>query len=333
MDYLISITLVVLSALFSGLNLGLFTLDTQTLKRRTALGDAYAAKIYPLRKRGNQLLATLLLGNITVNTVLAVYLGSILNGVVAGFLATTIIFLFGEIIPQAIFARHALKFGAFMAPFVRFSLFIFYPIAFPIAFVLDKFLGDELPTIFTKTELMHIISEHEDSEHSIIDADEERIVHGALKFSHRKVEEVMTPIEKVSTFPAEQKLTTDFFERVTDKAYSRYPVYKGEKTNIIGILYAKDLLTEDENITIVETEEAFENNFLRVKTSQYLDGVLAHMLKQKRHMAMVYSAANVCVGVITLEDIIEEILQYEIEDEDDEGVSKEITSIPLDTSL
>ncbi len=329
MDYLIALALITLSAFFSGLNLGLFTYDTQTLKRRAQLGDKNAKKIYPLREKGNQLLTTLLLGNVTVNTILAIYLGTIFDSVLAGFIATGIIFVFGEITPQAVFSRHALVFGGFAAPLVRVALFIFFPIAYPIAFILDKVLGDEIPRLYSKNELMHIISEHEDSEHSPIDADEKRIVHGALKFSHRIVEEVMTPISKVVTFSSDQKLTQEFFEKVAEEGFSRYPVYAHDPANIVGILYTKDLLVEDENITIAETEEAFEHEFLKVRASNHLDTVLTRMLKQKRHMAVVYNAQIECVGVITLEDIIEEILQHEIEDEDDEGISREIQTLPL----
>ncbi len=309
--------LITLSAFFSGLNLGLFTIDKQTIKRQAALGNVQAARIYPLREYGNQLLTTLLLGNVTVNTILAIYLGSLLNGVIAGFIATGIIFLFGEIIPQAVFSRHALAFGSFASPLVYVALFIFAPIAFPIAYILDKILGNELPRMLSKHELMHIISEHEDSEDSNIDADEERILHGALKFSHRKVSEVMTPIDKVAMFDKNQKLDSEFFEKVAEEGYSRYLVYSGHKGNIEGILYAKDLLIEDEHIAIHETEEAFDTEFMKVRANNLLDGVLTRMLKEKRHIAVAYDKNGQSAGVITLEDIIEEILQFEIEDEDD----------------
>jgi metal transporter CNNM len=318
MDYIIVIVLVILSALFSGLTLGLFSLDKQTLKRLASLGDTNAIKVYPLRAHGNRLLTTLLLGNVTTNTVLAIFLGSIASGVTAGFIATSIIFVFGEIIPQAGFSRHALVLSAWCAPFLRLCLFIFYPISFPIAYILDKLLGNELPKMYSRHELMHIISEHEDSEHSPIDADEERILHGALKFSHRKVAEVMTPIEKVVMFDMNQKLTQEFFEKVSEEGYSRYLVYSGHKGNIEGILYAKDLLVEDEHIAIHETEEAFDSEFMKVRAGNKLDGVLARMLKEKRHIAVAYNNNGQSVGVITLEDIIEEILQFEIEDEDDD---------------
>jgi metal transporter CNNM len=317
MDYLIAFILITLSAFFSGLNLGLFTYDTQTLNRLAKLGDKNAAKIYPLRQKGNQLLTTLLLGNVTVNTILAIYLGSIFDSVIGGFIATALIFICGEITPQAVFSRHALVFGGFAAPLVRIALFVFWPIAFPIAFILDKILGDEIPRMYSKSEFMHIITEHEQSEHSPIDADEKRIVHGALMFSHRKAREVMTPLADAVMFEKNQTLTTNFFESVAESGYSRYPVYSGNRANIVGILFAKDLLVEDENIAIHATDEAFEENFLKVKTSALLDQVLAKMLKQKRHIAVVYSKNGQPAGIISLEDIIEEILQHEIEDEDD----------------
>ncbi len=333
MEYPIALALITLSAFFSGLNLGLFTYDTQTLKRRAELGDKNAKKIYPLRAKGNQLLTTLLLGNVTVNTILAIFLGTIFDSVIAGFIATAIIFIFGEITPQAVFSRHALVFGGFAAPLVRIALFVFYPVAFPIAYILDRVLGDELPRMYSKSELMHIISEHEDSEHSPIDADEERILHGALKFSHRRVSEVMTPLHVVAMFDCDQKLTQSFFEEVANLGYSRYPVYQKKRANIIGILYTKDLLVENENIAIKDTEEAFDRRFMKVKNNNLLDEVLTRMLKQKRHLAIVYDTDEEAVGVITLEDIIEEIIQYEIQDEDDIGAGKEIVTPPLASSL
>ncbi len=318
MEYLISFILIGFSALFSGLTLGLLTLDTQTLKRRADAGDRQAARIFPIRKKGNLLLTTLLLGNVGVNTALSIFLGSIASGIVAGIIATAAIFLFGEIIPQAVISRHALYFGSKTAPFVRLLIWVLYPITWPISYALDRALGEELPTVYSKSEIMQIISEHEDSEHSPIDEDEERIVHGALQFSHLRVSEVMTPLEEVVMFEAGQRLTDTFYETVTDEGFSRYPVYSGKRENIVGILYAKDLLTEDDGISIHATEDALEKNFMRVRRSEFLDVVLTKMLKQKRHIAVVENRNKIVVGVISLEDIIEEIIQVEIEDEDDE---------------
>ncbi len=317
MIYLLTLFLICCSAIFSGLTLAYFSLDIHSLRRRAKAGDPQALVIYPLRARGNLLLTTLILGNVVVNTILSVYLGSLTSGIFASILATTLIFIFGEIGPQALFSRHALAFGSAFAPITRFLIIIFYPIAFPVAYTLDKLLGHAMPTMYSHRELMEIVSEHEDSEHSAIDEDEERIIHGALRFSHLKVREVMTPIEKVVMFDENQTLTDNFFESVNDAGYSRFPIYSSNKTNVVGILFAKDLLTEDENISIKQTEEAFETNIMRIKGGTNLDTVLTAMLKQKRHLAIVEKSNSEAIGVLSLEDIIEEIIQTEIEDEDD----------------
>lgn len=321
MEYAISLVLIALSALFSGLTLGYFTLDVHNLKRQVKLGNPQAQKIAPVRERGNHLLTTLLFGNVAVNSILSVYLSSLASGIVAAMSATALIFLFGEIIPQAVISRHAMRFGALFAPLVRLLMIITSPVTYPIAFMLDKLLGNEMPTMFTKHELMEIISEHEDSEHSSIDADEERIIHGALRFSHMVVQDAMTPIQNVIMFDEHEKLNDDLFEAINHHGFSRYPIYSGNRSHIVGLLFAKDLIVEDEDISIRDATDAFESSYLKARSDELLDAVLTRMLKQRRHIAIVFDKQNTFVGVITLEDIIEEIIQYEIEDEDDAEIS------------
>ena len=322
MIYLFSVILIVCSAIFAGLTLAYFSLDLHSLKRRARAGHKDAIAVYKLRNTGHLLLTTLLLGNVSVNTILSVYLGSEGDDVVASLVATGLIFVFGEIGPQALFSRHAMWFASRFAPLTRALVFVAYPIAFPVAYTLDKLLGHATPQMYSHSELMQIVSEHEDSEHSEIDADEERIVHGALQFSHRQVREVMTPIEDVTMFDENQKLNDQFFTQVGDAGYSRFPVYSGNKSNIVGILFAKDLLTEDEEIAIKQTKDAFETDILRIRASMFLDTVLTLMLKRKQHLAIVETKSGVAVGVLSLEDIIEEIIQVEINDEDDTDVDE-----------
>lgn len=318
MEYLISLVLVLLSGLFSGLTLGLLSLDTHSLKRQARHGDVNAAAIFPVREKGNLLLTTLLLGNVAVNTTLSIFLGSLASGLVAGITATALIVVFGEIIPQAVISRYALWFGAKTIWFTKLIIMLAYPIAYPIAKALDYFLGSELPTTYSHKELMDIISEHEESEHSPLDEDEERIMHGALQFSHIRVREVMTPAEEVVSYNENQRLTKEFFTEVNDEGFSRLPIYRGGKGNIVGILYVKDLLVEDEHISIKETEEAFDQKFLVVRAEDMLDAVLGKMLKSRQHLAIVRNKDQKFVGVVSLEDIIEEIIQQEIVDEDDD---------------
>jgi metal transporter CNNM len=317
MEYLISTILIALSALFSGLTLGLLSLDVHSLQRRAKYGDADAAIVYPLRKQGNLLLTTLLLGNVAVNTTLSIFLGSIASGLVAGIIATSLIVVFGEIIPQSVISRHGLYFGARTAWFTKIAIVLCWPIAYPVSKILDHFLGHEVPTIYTKSELMDIVAEHEISHLSDIDQEEKKIVHGALHFSTVYVKDAMTPKSEIVSFSEEETLTEDFFEAVNQSGFSRIPIYRGTPENIIGILFTKDLIVEDEMIAIKDTEEALEREFLVVNVGAFLDEVLVRMLKQKRHIAIVQQAGKLA-GLITLEDIMEEIIQQEIEDEDDE---------------
>lgn len=317
-DYFIATALVVLSGLFSGLTLGLLSLDTQSLRRRAKHGDAEAKVIYPLRQQGNLLLTTLLLGNVLVNTTLSIYLTNVASGLVAGIMATALIVVFGEIVPQAVISRYALWFGAKTAWFTRLVIFLFYPITWPIAKILDTVLGSELPTTYSHKELMDIIVEHEQSEHSQLDADEGRIMQGALQFSHMRVREVMTPAERVVMYDESQTLTSDVLEEINDTGFSRLPIFSGNRNNIVGLLYVKDLIIEEEGVAIRNTAEAFDTKVLMVRGDMLLDNVLGKMLKSRQHLALVRSRNGQFLGVISMEDIIEEIIQQEIEDEDDE---------------
>lgn len=317
MDYAIVLLLLALSALFSGLTLGLMSLDVHALRRKMALGDDAAARIYEVRRRGNELLTALLLGNVTVNAILAIFLGDMTTGVAAAFIATALIFVFGEIIPQAAMTRHAMRVGAVAAPFVRGLLMVTSPITYPAGKMLDWVLGEELPDVYSKHELMEIIAEHEDSEHSPLDSDEERILHGALSFSNKPVHEVMTPSEYVFAYEADQVLDRDFRKTLLETGRSRFPIYRRNKNNIVGILYAKDLLLEPLDETAIE---ACDRSFLLVRPNETLDTIMSYMLKRKLHLGVVMDHDDTFLGVIALEDILEEVLQTEIRDEDDHMV-------------
>jgi metal transporter CNNM len=126
---------------------------------------------------------------------------------VAGFLATALIVVLGEIVPQAVFARYAMKLVHRFVWIAKLFIFLLYPITLPMARTLDKFLGQQMPTVYTKKELIKIIEEHEDSKQSDIDEDEERIIKGALSFSDKKVGDIMTPRTEVFDLQADEKCT------------------------------------------------------------------------------------------------------------------------------
>ncbi|MDH4329990.1 MAG: hemolysin family protein [Candidatus Moranbacteria bacterium] len=315
MAYFLVFVLITLSGIFSGLNLGLLSLNKTDLERKIKLGNKDAKKVYPVRKNGNLLLVTLLIGNVAVNSAISIFLGSIVSGVIAGIISTALIVIFGEIIPQAVFSRHALKFGAKSVFLVRFFIFIFYPVCAPMAWALNRILGEEMPTIWSKDELREIVKLHEDSPHSDIDSDEERIILGALSFSHKTVEDVMTPRSVLFTLDSHTVLDKTTLEKIREKGFTRIPVYEKRIDNIIGLLYSKDLIGipfGEEISKILRT-----NKLIRVSEGKKLDSLLSEFIKKKSHFAFVFNEYGGLEGAVTLEDIIEEVLRIEIVDEND----------------
>ena len=150
------------SALFSGLTLGLMSLDIRGLELAIAGGDAekkrQAEKILPLRQHGNLLLCTLLLGNTLVNSGIAILTASFTGGVIGGVISTGFILIFGEIIPQSFCSRYGLAAGAKTVELVWIIRMILLPVAWPLSKVLDRVLGEELGTIYSKHELKELFS-------------------------------------------------------------------------------------------------------------------------------------------------------------------------------
>lgn len=329
MEYILIVTLLGFSALFSGLTLGLMGWDAQDLKRKAESGDTDAALIYPVRKDGNLLLTTLLVGNVLVNAVLSIFLGSLTTGVIAVAVATMLIVVFGEIVPQALFNRNAIFLGARFVWLVRVFLFVLYPVAKPIAFMLDKALGAELPDIYSKQELVKLIEEHEDSHHSDVDEDEERIIKGALTFSDKKVRSIMTPRTVVQAFEKNDVINEELLAVVRDSGLSRFPVYEEDLDSIVGMLYSSQLIGGDNIDAKVGDVASHEVRFIQEDAS--LDDALQMFLKTHKHLSIVRDEFGGMAGVLTLEDVLEEIIKTEIVDERDihadmRAYAKETTS-------
>jgi metal transporter CNNM len=317
MDYFIVFVLLFLSGVFSGLTIGMFSLGLTTLERKIKLGDKRAVKIYNIRKNGSLLLVTLLLGNVAVNSAMAIFLGSIAAGFVAGLLATGLIVIFGEILPQAFFSRYALSFGAKFVWIVKFFIILFYPVSKPLSMLLDYVLGKEMPAIWSKQEIQEIIKHHEDSPDSSIDEDEERIILGALTFSDKTAVDIMTP-KTVVYFLNDQKIIgQELLDEIREKGFSRIPVYNQKTDDMTGILYSKDLIGINTEKEIKVADLVKDNEVVSVESNTKLDFLFNLLIKKRVHMAFIFNEFGVFYGIVTLEDIIEEILKIEIVDEDD----------------
>jgi len=148
------------SALFSGLNLGMFGVSRLRLEIQDATGDEAASRVLALRRNPHRLLATILWGNVAVNCLLTILLDSVMAGLGAWIVSTVGITIFGEIAPQAYFSRHSLRVGAALAPFLRFYGIVLAPVAWPSARLLDAWLGVEGAEYFRERDVRELIRRH-----------------------------------------------------------------------------------------------------------------------------------------------------------------------------
>lgn len=330
-QWILIVVCVMFSALFSGLTLGLMSLDPQQLEIVMANSDdpklAQAAKIiYPVRLHGNLLLCTLLLGNVTVNSSLSIISAKLFSGLVGLFVSTGVITVFGEIVPQAICCRYGLQIGRVTVPIVKVFLVLFYPICKPLAWVLDVLLGHEIGTTYTSSEMAKLIEMHvqRGDFHSAVGA----AMTGALRYHQCKVYEVMTPLVNVFMLSADERLGFDVVAKIFKTGYSRIPVYEVNKSNIVGLLFVKDLifLDPEDEIPVKNFVQIFGRGMHVVWADDKLGDVLKLLKGGRSHMAVVRDVNNQdsdvdpyyeVKGIITLEDILELILGDEIVDETD----------------
>lgn len=308
--------LIGLSAVFSGLTLGLLSLNVFELKRKAELGDKQAAKVYPIRKRGNELLVALIIGNVFVNAALTVMLNSFLAGLIAVILSTVLITMFGEILPQALLKKHGLSFSARFAFYINQWLLIIKPLSYLPTKLLDRTVGGEQPTIYSNNEIVKIIEEHEESKESDIEEDELRIVANALNFGDKLIEDVMTPKSVVRMVEAVDVIGPTLLKELHDSGNSRFPVLDKNGQDIVGILYIRNLIKLGASKT-TKVSELMDEKVYFVNENEKLDHALNAFIRTKNHLFVVVNEFSEMVGIITIEDIIEEIIGQEIVDEFD----------------
>ncbi|KAF0694989.1 Aste57867_14158 [Aphanomyces stellatus] len=345
------VVLVLLAAVLSGLTLGLMGLDKVGLEVVIAAGDeptatpkekqnaAYARKIRPLRHDGHLLLTTLLFGNVAVNSIMAIFMAELTSGFV-GFLVTTVVLvIFGELVPQALCSKYPLgpfvviqpsssrplAIGAKALPIVYLLIGIMYIFAKPIAMALDCIVGKDIGTIFTKCELEKMLDIH--VKQKKLDDDELEIMKGAMYFKKKSVSTVMTPVADAYMLPGPTRLDMATIEAISAMGFSRVPVYGADINDVLGVILVKDLIFVDPTVacTAADFFHLFGRSVHRVWPDSTLGDVLAAFKLGRTHLAIVHDVNNwsesdpfyETQGVVSLEDIVEEILQDEIYDEGD----------------
>ncbi|XP_012642400.1 metal transporter CNNM4 isoform X1 [Microcebus murinus] len=327
---LIIMVLLVLSGIFSGLNLGLMALDPMELRIVANCGTVkerrYARKIEPIRRKGNYLLCSLLLGNVLVNTSLTILLDNLIgSGLMAVASSTIGIVIFGEIVPQALCSRHGLAVGANTIVLTKFFMLLTFPLSYPISKLLDFCLGQEIRTVYNREKLMEMLKVTEP--YNDLLKEELNMIQGALELRTKTVEDIMTQLQDCFMLRSDAILDFNTMSEIMESGYTRIPVFEDEQSNIVDILYVKDLAFVDpDDCTPLKTITRFYNHPVHfVFHDTKLDAMLEEFKKGKSHLAIVQKVNNEgdgdpfyeVLGLVTLEDVIEEIIKSEILDESD----------------
>ncbi|XP_076830850.1 metal transporter CNNM1 [Brachyhypopomus gauderio] len=326
----LSVLLLALSALFSGLVISMLALDPVELKvlqnSGTEKEQKYARKIESVRKHGNYVLCTLVLCNVLTNTFLVVWMCQILGLTPLSTAACTfLIFFIGEILPHSVASRHGLAIASKTVWLTRLLMLATFPITYPISKLLDNMLHQEISNFYTREKLLAMLRVT-DPYHDLV-KEELNIIQGALELRTKTVEDVLTPLNDCFMLSSDAILDFYTMSDVMQSGYTRIPVFENERSNIVDILFVKDLAFVDpDDCTPLKTITQFYKHPLHcVFNDTKLDAMLEQFKKGKNHLAIVQRVNNEgegdpfyeVMGIVTLEDVIEEIIKSEIVDETD----------------
>ncbi|TWU73079.1 hypothetical protein ED733_003897 [Metarhizium rileyi] len=326
--YVASMALVLLGGAFAGLTIALMGQDSiylQVVSGDTAEPQYKNAKrvLNLLNKGKHWVLVTLLLANVIVNESLPVVLDRTLGGGIAAVVGSTVlIVIFGEIVPQSICVRYGLPIGGYMSKPVLVLMYLMSPVAWPTAKLLDWILGEDHGTVYKKSGLKTLVTLHKSlgelSER--LNQDEVTIITAVLDLKEKPVSEVMTPMTDVYTLAEDHILDEKTMDNILSSGYSRIPIYRsGNTTDFVGMLLVKTLITYDPEDRIPVREIPLGAIVETRPETSCLD-IINFFQEGKSHMVLVSDhpgSDHGALGVVTLEDVIEELIGEEIVDESD----------------
>ena len=319
--------LLISSALISGAEVAFFSLQIKSLEdTEDAELTQSIRRVISLLKKPKRLLATILVANNFINIAIVLLFASlsktifksIENQLIVLFIEigiiTTTILIFGEILPKIYANRNALAFSKRMAPIIRFlDKFLLFWVTYPMSqttIFLERRLGDKKNQLSVDqlSQALELTGEDETT------FDEQRILEGIVNFGSTDTREVMCP--RIDMFALSDELTLEeIIPLILDQGFSRIPVFNEKKDNIKGILYIKDLLP---NLKTPNYEwQTLLKPPIYVPENKKLDDLLKEFQQKKNHLAIVVDEYGGTSGLITLEDIMEEIVG-DISDEFDE---------------
>ena len=318
---------IIMSAYFSATETAFSTFNRIRLKTLAEKGNKKAERVLNLSEKYDTLLSTILIGNNIVN-ILASSLTTLVfidlwknnatlyewSSTVSTAALTLIILTFGEISPKTIAKKKPESFAMFSAPLIHALMIIFCPFTFifeQLQKLLAKMFKSSDDKGITEEELISIIEEAE--EEGDFDKEETDLIKSAIEFADLEVSAIFTPridITAVSKGLSKEEISKVF----TDSGFSRLPVYENDLDNVRGILYYKDFFTKK-----FESIDEIIKPVIYIAKTQKISDVMKELQNKQRHLAIVLDEYGSTAGLVTLEDIIEEIVG-EIWDEHDEKV-------------
>ena len=324
---IILILLLICSALISGSEVAFFSLSPSDLDKIRNTKSKKAEKLLALHNKPEQLLGTILVVNNFVNVGIVILSSYITNSLVdfsearvLGFiiqivLITFILLLFGEIIPKIYANQYAVIFSLRMAPVIHFLEKVFYPIV-TVMVSSTSFVNKRLLKKKAAISMDQLSDALELSSTEI--TEDEHILKGIVRFGNIDVQEIMK--SRIDVFAIDIATpSSDLIKNILDSGYSRIPIYSESFDHIKGILYIKDLLPHIHKIANFKWQSLIRPPYF-VPESKKINDLLEEFQSNKIHMAIVIDEYGGTSGVVTLEDILEEIVG-EITDEFDEDES------------
>ena len=322
---LVIIFLLIISAFFSGSETALTAASRPKMYQLEKENNLRAKIVNFLKNKKERLIGTLLLGNNLVNTLATAiatsFFISLLGDNQKGILYSTIvmtllILIFGEVLPKTIAINKADKFALLFAPFIKFLVTILSPFTYLINFftrIILKLFKFEISTDISTSEdeLRGTIDLHAKSEGTTQEKD---MLQGILDLDDLQVKEIMTHRKNIEVIYVNESINKNI-KKILNSQFTRLPLYDKNSDKILGIINVKDVLKNINKKKKLDLKLIAKNVWFIPETTSVL-GQLQEFKKKQRHLAFVVDEYGALMGIVTLEDIIEEIVG-DIEDEHD----------------
>ncbi len=314
--------LILMSGYFSATETAFLSCNKTRLRTMAEKGNKRAALVNRLNENYDRLLSTILIGNNIVNltaasigTVLFVRLYGDIGATVSTAVITVLVLIFGEITPKNVAKDCPEKFAMFSAPIIRVLIWIFTPLNFLFGLwkkLVSKVLHLESDSKMSQEELLMLVEEVREG--GTIDSEEGDLLKNAIEFNDMRAEDILThrvDLEAVDIESTKEEIAEVF----TQSKFARLPVYEDSIDNIIGILNMKDFY-DGTGITAKSIRDIMTKPLFVLK-SEKIDELLKLLQETKSQMAVILDEYGGTLGIVTLEDILEELVG-EIWDEHDE---------------